>query len=335
MKVFLSVDMEGSTGLERTEELFRGMPGFAIFRQVMAGDANAVIQGAIEAGADEIVVSDSHAYMCNMRPDDLVPGVTLRRGQLQREWCQMKGFDASFDAVIQIGYHAKAGSSALLSHTWVGGFKDVRVNGQSVPETSLNGYLAAAFGVPVVMVAGDDQAIAEGQPVIGDIHYAQVKTSLAVNRAKHLPIDQSRTLLRNTARAAIRDAGKIAPLKLDLPVTIELDLSPDPPKRPADNFTYTDPPLYGIAGALSDVELVLRTHPHVTSPRRGTVSFTKGDYLGAYRTLYSILGLIYERDLENLLDAKNYENGYQRADLDEILYRDYPLNEIGPRRDHA
>ncbi len=69
MKVFISVDMEGTSGLERLEEIFRGLPGYDRFRQLMAGDANAVVQGAIDAGADEIVVSDSHGYMCNMRPD--------------------------------------------------------------------------------------------------------------------------------------------------------------------------------------------------------------------------------------------------------------------------
>ena len=108
MKLFISVDMEGTTGLERLEEIFRGLPGFDTFRQLMAGDCNAVIQGAIEGGASEIVVSDSHGYMCNMRPDDLVHGVQLRRGQLKRQWCQMKTFDGSFDAAILIGYHAKA-----------------------------------------------------------------------------------------------------------------------------------------------------------------------------------------------------------------------------------
>ena len=63
MRLFLSVDMEGTTGLERLEEIFRGLPGYDTFRQLMAGDANAVIRGAIEGGATEIVVSDSHGYI--------------------------------------------------------------------------------------------------------------------------------------------------------------------------------------------------------------------------------------------------------------------------------
>ena len=173
MKVFISVDMEGTSGVERLEEIFRGLPGYGRARRLMAGDANAVVRGAIEGGADEIVVSDSHGYMCNINPDDLLPGVRLKRGQLRRRWCQMKGFESDFDAVLLVGFHAKAGNeNAILSHTWITSFLDVRVNGQSVPEPSLNTWLAGAFGVPVVMLSGDDQVIAEASPVMGDVHYA-------------------------------------------------------------------------------------------------------------------------------------------------------------------
>src|ERR1700730_14226408 len=105
MRLFLSVDMEGTTGLERLEEIFRGLPGYDSFRQLMAGDANAVIQGAIEGGATEIVVSDSHGYMCNIYPDDLTPGVLLRRGLINRPRGPMKSFDRSFDGVSMIRYH--------------------------------------------------------------------------------------------------------------------------------------------------------------------------------------------------------------------------------------
>ena len=87
--------------------------------------------GAIDGGATEIVVSDSHGYMCNIHADDLVPNVQLKRG-MRRQWCQMKGLDPSFDPTLLVGYHAKAGSTeAILAHTWITGFRDVRVNGDS------------------------------------------------------------------------------------------------------------------------------------------------------------------------------------------------------------
>jgi D-amino peptidase len=338
VKLFLSVDMEGTTGLERLEEIFRGLPGFDTFRQLMAGDANAVIQGAIEGGATEIVVSDSHGYMCNIHPDDLVPGVILKRGQLRREWCQGKGLDGSFDAVIQIGYHAKAGTDAILAHTWIPGFRDVRVNGVSLPEPALNGYLAGAFGVPVVMLSGDDHAIAQSRPVLGDIPCAQLKKSLGFAKGDHLPIDKSRRLLRQTAKEALLSAKKIPTIKCSLPVTIEVDLSSDPVEDPAlgarlqDNASMIDRPLTKELERLSDVDLILRTHPNVSSPRKGTVSFTCADYFTAYRTVYSILGEIYERDIENVIDVVADKETYARPDLEGIVGRDYPLNEIGPRR---
>jgi D-amino peptidase len=321
--------MEGTSGLERLEEIFRGLPGFDRFRRLMAGDANAVIRGAIEGGADEIVVSDSHGYMCNIHPDDLVRGVQLKRGQLRRQWCQMKSFDANFEAVLLVGFHAKAGTTeAILSHTWITSFLDVRVNGASVPEPSLNTYLAGAFGVPVVMLSGDDYVIEQSRPVLGEIHYAQVKTSTGYFSGEHLPLEESRRLLRQTARNAVAGAHGIAPARCELPVTIELDLSPDPVKatplgaRADDNLRYYD----GTWGQpLSDVDLILATHPGVTSPKRGTVSFTCEDYPTAYATLHSVLMEVYERDIENLIDIVATPHEYERPDLDEIVGDHSPI----------
>lgn len=336
MRVFVSVDMEGSSGLERLEEIFRGLPGFDAFRQVMAGDANAVIQGAIDAGADEIVVSDAHGYMCNIHPDDLIPGVQLKRGQVRRQWCQMKTFDSDFDCALMVGYHAKAGNAdAILSHTWITSFLDVRVNGESVPEPSLNGYLAGAFGVPVVMLSGDDHVAREARPVLGDIHYAQVKQSTGFSSGIHLPLEDSRRLLRETARAAVAGAGGVQPIRCELPVTIEIDLSSDPVHetplgaRVDDNQRYID--RYWGKEPLSDVDLVLATHPHVTSPKPGTVSFTCEDFPTAYATIHSILGEVYERDIENLIDIVADTEAYERPDLHDVM-GDHPVLEIAPAR---
>ena len=324
MKVFISVDMEGTSGLERLEEIFRGLPGFDRFRKLMAGDANAVVRGAIEGGADEIVVSDSHGYMCNINPDDLVSGVRLKRGQLRRRWCQMKGFDEGFDAALLVGFHAKAGNrDAILSHTWITSFLDVRVNGESVPEPSLNTYLAGAFGVPVVMLSGDDHVIRESRPVLGDIQYAQVKTSTGYFSGDHLPLDESRRLLRETARVAVAEAPGVAPVRCELPVTIEVDLSHDAVRatplgaRADDNERFVDR-AWGDE-PLSDVDLVLATHPQVTSPRAGTIAFTCEDYPTAYATLHSVLMEVYERDIENLIDVVATPAEYARPDLDEII----------------
>ncbi len=302
----------------------------------MAGDANAVIQGAIEGGATEIVVSDSHGYMCNIYPDDLIKGVQLKRGQIKRQWCQMKTLDNSFDAALLVGYHAKAGTEdGILAHTWITGFRDVRVNGQSVPEPSLNTWLAGSFDVPVVMLSGDNYVIEQAMPVTGDIEYVQLKTSTGFFSGDHLPIDKTRPLLRTAAARSVASASKIKPIICELPVTIEVDLSADPlddpalGQRPDDNARFIDLGWEKEKAVLSDVDLISATHPETTSPKTGTISFTCGDYQTAYRTLHSILLEIYERDIENLIDDVADIKGYDRPGLDEIIYPDYPLNEIG------
>ena len=338
MKVFVAVDMEGTTGLERLEEIFRGLPGFDTFRQVMAGDANAVVRGAIEGGATEVVVSDSHGYMCNIHPDDVLPGVQLRRGQLQRTWCQAKGLEGDCDAVIMIGFHAKSGTeNGILSHTWITGFRDVRVNGNSVPEPSLNTLLAGDMGVPVIMLSGDDLVAVQASPVLGDIEYVQLKKSVGFFEGDHLPIDRTRKLLRESAKRAVKSARNRQPVVLKGPVTIEVDVSADAvqapalAQRPHDNISHIDG---GYAGpnVLSDFEHIMRNNPDLTSPRDGTVAIKTKNFTDAYKKLHKVLGDIYERDIENLIDVVADVEGYARHGLGDIFDEDYPLNEIGPRR---
>ena len=178
MRIFISVDMEGISGVETVEEVFQGLPGYRTFRQIMAGDVNAAVQGAIEGGASDIVVSDSHGYMCNIRPKDVHRKAKLKSG-MQRKLCQFKGFSPNFDGALFIGYHSKAGTKdGILSHTWIPAFQDVRVNGLSVGEYGLNGFLVHSFGVPVVMLSGDDKTVQQARPLLGDIEYVEVKQSL-------------------------------------------------------------------------------------------------------------------------------------------------------------
>ena len=338
MKIFIAVDMEGSTGLERLEEIFRGLPGYDTFRQVMAGDANAVVQGAIEGGATDIVVSDSHGYMCNIHPDDIHPGVQLRRGQLQRTWCQAKGLESDCDAVIMIGFHAKSGTEhGILAHTWITGFRDVRVNGDSVPEPSLNTLLAGDMGVPVIMLSGDDVVADQARPILGDIEYVQLKKSVGFFEGDHLPIDLTRKLLRDAARRAVRSAKNRRPVVLKGPVTIEVDVSANAvqdaalAQRPHDNISYIDAG-YSGPNVLSDFEHIMRNNPNLNSPRDGTVAIESANFAGAYRKLHKVLGEIYERDIENLIDIVADVEGYRRPGLEDVFGDDYPLNEIGKRR---
>jgi D-amino peptidase len=158
-KVFISVDMEGISGISGSDQLSATGSEYNRSRKLMADDANAAIRGARAGGATEIVVNDSHGSMRNIRLEDLTPGARLISDSFKRSG-MMEGLNESYDAVIFVGYHAQAGTPAgLFAHTGSGVVGDVRVNGQSYGEGGLNTLVAAWYGVPVVLVTGDDVAV--------------------------------------------------------------------------------------------------------------------------------------------------------------------------------
>ena len=143
LKVFISVDMEGIAGLVNGEETSRTGKDYDYFRAIMTAEANTAIEGAAAAGATDIVVRDGHGSARNILPDMLD-----RRARLVRDWSggplgMMEGIDETFDAVLFVGYHAKAGTAdAILDHTWSGNVADIFINGVSLPEAGFNGLIA-------------------------------------------------------------------------------------------------------------------------------------------------------------------------------------------------
>jgi len=154
LKVFISVDMEGITGVVNWEEVSRDGKDYDYFRRIMTLETNAAIEGAITAGATHIVVRDSHGSARNILPELLD-----RRALLLRDWSggpksMMEGIDETFDAVVFIGYHAKAGTpDALLEHTMTGNVMNISINGISMPEAGINALIAGHYNVPVAFGA--------------------------------------------------------------------------------------------------------------------------------------------------------------------------------------
>ena len=312
MRLFISVDMEGISGIEKVEECFRGMPGYEPGRRVMAGDVNAAIQGAIDGGADEIVVADSHGYMCNIRPEDLHHKAKLKSG-MKRVLCQFKGFSHRFDAAFLIGQHSKAGTvDGILSHTWIPAFKDVRVNGLSMGEYGLNGYLAGSYGVPVIMLSGDDKTVEQAGPVLGDIEYVAVKKSVGYFEGEHLPLAEAHARIREAAKRAVQKFSvnrtetqrppQMPTARANLPVTFEVDLAHDTNDlihcMHDENHRFCDD---DDDDSLSDAALIAKYEP-VEFQWPGTVSFTFNRYQDAYNMLFRLLLYFYERDIEWLVE---------------------------------
>lgn len=164
LKVYISADMEGLTGVVTGDQL--GPSGFEYgrFRQVMTDEVLAAIDGARAAGATEILISDSHGNGENLLIDQLPDDVMVVRSW-PRPLAMMEGIDGSFDAAIFIGYHASTTNpDGVRAHTMSSAnLARVALNGVAVPEAVLNAAIAGHFGVPVAMISGDDAIVAEAR----------------------------------------------------------------------------------------------------------------------------------------------------------------------------
>ena len=210
-KVFISADMEGISGISASDQLSATGAEYGRSRKMMADDVNAAIRGARAGGATTIVVNDSHGSMRNLRLEDLEAGAHLISHSFKRSG-MMEGLDESFDAVIFIGYHAKAGHpGGLFAHTGSGVVRDVRVNGQSLGEGGLNTTVAAWYGVPVALVTGDDVAVKQVAEVATSAKLVAVKRAINPRAVELRPFKQVHEEIERAAAEGVRAATKFPP----------------------------------------------------------------------------------------------------------------------------
>jgi D-amino peptidase len=225
MKIYISADMEGVVGAVTSEQL--GPDGFEYqrFREFMTAEVNTAIDAARAAGATGFVISDSHGNGQNLLIEKLPDDVKIVRSW-PRELGMMEGIDNTFDGVIFIGYHASTtNTQGVRAHTMSSAnVTALRLNGISMSEGSMNAAIAGHFGVPVIMVSGDDVAVAENQAVIGDIEGAVVKWAKGFHSALTLTPDAAYEVIGATTRSAIDQIDRFKPYVLKTPIELELQL---------------------------------------------------------------------------------------------------------------
>jgi D-amino peptidase len=204
MKVYLSTDMEGTAGIVDWAQCVGDGPEAAAGRALLLAEVNAAIDGALAAGATEIVVNDSHSVMRNLAPEQLHGRATYISGS-HKPLYMMEGLDSSFDAIFFVSYHGSMGGDpAVLSHTYnPRAVAEVRLNGQVVGESGVNALVAAHYGVPIVLVTGDQTACAETVAVVPRVHTAVVKESITRFAASSLHPEVARDLIRATATRSL------------------------------------------------------------------------------------------------------------------------------------
>ncbi len=212
-KVFISADMEGISGISGSDQLSATGSEYNRSRKLMADDVNAAIKGARAGGASVIVVNDSHGSMRNLRLEDLATDTRLISHSFKRSG-MMEGLDESYDAVIFVGYHAQAGSpNGLFAHTGSGIVGDVRVNGQSYGEGGLNTLVAAWYGVPVVLITGDDVAVKQVGAVATQAKTVVVKRAINPRAVELRPFADVHREIEAAAREGVAGARKFPPKK--------------------------------------------------------------------------------------------------------------------------
>jgi D-amino peptidase len=210
-KVYISADIEGISGVTGDDQTSAAGTEYARGRRLMTEDVNAAVRGALEGGATDILVNDSHGSMRNILPEELARPARLISHSFKRNG-MMEGLDETFDAVIFVGYHAKADSPVgLFAHTGSGVVRDVQINGRSVGEGGMNTLLAAWYGVPVVMVTGDDVAVAQVKEVATEARGVAVKRAINLRAAELRPLAEAREDIQRTAREAVAGAKKFTP----------------------------------------------------------------------------------------------------------------------------
>ena len=228
MRILIAADMEGVSGVVHWDHVDSQHKEYARFRKLMTGDVNAAIEGAYEGGAEEVIVADGHGNARNILVEELDPRARLNSGS-PSPFAMVQGVDTGVDAAMFVGYHARVGSThAILDHTWSSMcVANVWLNGKPAGEIGWNAAVCGHFGVPVIMISGDQTACAEAVEWLGEVQTAVVKQARGRMSAECLPPELSRHKIREAAARAVRGlrAGQ-APqaLHFEAPIQATLEL---------------------------------------------------------------------------------------------------------------
>ncbi len=223
LKVYISADMEGVVGVVTGDHL--GPTGFEYqkAREWLTDEVTTAIRAAQLAGATEIVVSDSHGNGENILLDRIPRGVRLVRSW-PRPLAMMQGIDESFDAVLFIGYHTSTtNSEGVRAHTMSSGtLTSVKLNGIPVPEATINAAIAGHFGVPVVMISGDDAIVKEARDHLGDLEGAVLKWNYGFHSAMTVTPEEGREIIAEKVTAALGRLEDFEVYRLEGPIDVEV-----------------------------------------------------------------------------------------------------------------
>ena len=222
MNIYLTLDLEGVTGVTALEQVRHGSPEFPETRRRLTREINAALEGALQAGAAAFLVNEGHGQHRNVIPEDLHEAAKLLSGR-NKLLHYMHGIDGGYAGMFMIGYHAGPGvRRGILGHT----FHAYRclVNGRDFTEVGLGMALAGHYGVPTLLVTGDEETCRYAQTLVPEVEVAVVKQGVSANAAVHLHPRIAEQAIRAAAGRAIERATDIPPFTVAGPFNLQLHL---------------------------------------------------------------------------------------------------------------
>lgn len=274
LAIYISVDIEGISGIVHKEQTLPGRKDYEIARQWMTEEVNSAIRGARASGATFFLVNDSHLDMRNLIVDkiDNQDDVKIVSGS-PKPLGQMQGLDNTFSGVFLLGYHAKVGTKgAIIDHSYYssGTVQNIRLNEITVGESVISAAVAGYYGVPVLLVSGDNYVCQEAEEAIPSVRTVCVKEGIARGAGIILIPKQARKIIEIEAKKSIENLieHKCArPFKLNTPITLEIDMA------------YT-----------SMVDII-EMMPRIKRVSGRTISFTSLNYLEVYKAMIAVITL--------------------------------------------
>ncbi len=265
MKIFIIADIEGSVGVSKRSQCYFLKPDFQYGRHCLTDDVNAVVKGALQAGADRIIVRDTHETGSNIIQENLYPGVEYIGSQLDRPF-PILGDPRGADLVFLVASHARSGSpSGFFAHTFFGGFSEVRINGSPVGEAFIYAATLSEWGIPIGFNSGDTTAIHESlsiMPWLKTVEVPKEEEYYTAPKAKER-ISVLRQRLRAGAFEAVRGLREMKCLQLQ-----------------PDSFWEVDIKKTDLAERIKVVEASLEDR---------TLSWRAGTYLEGFETFFKVL----------------------------------------------
>jgi D-amino peptidase len=209
VKILISADMEGATGVTWPADVEPGTEQWQRCRRMFTSDVNAAVVGFFAGGADAVLVNEAHATMRNLLLEDLDDRAVMLTGR-HKDLSMVEGIQhGDVDGVAFVGYHAAAGAEGVLAHTYLpNSITAVRVNGEPASEGRLNSFVSAQYGVPVILVTGDDKACADAGAYAPDAPTVAVKDCVSRYAAVCRPPAITAAAIRQAAAAAVKLAGR-------------------------------------------------------------------------------------------------------------------------------